>query len=155
MYKVLKIGDIEYKLEYSFEAALYEDCTEAVINTINLMTSEDDWREMSKGISNIPNVTIILFYAGLLQYHGLDGDKTVKSIQDAKELAIKYIQSQEDGSFYGLMNECIEQMSEDGFFKLIGLNHVFGSPEEETTTAKTPQDHKPKQRSKKTAASEI
>lgn len=153
MYKVLKIGDTEYKLEYSFEAALYENCTETVLSIFRLMSSGRDQENLIKGMSNIPNTAIVIFYAGLLEHHGASGDGTVKSIKDAKNLAIQYLKSTEDGSFYKLMETCISQMGEDGFFGLIGLDQLMSIPEatqETQKVSKTPQDHKPKQTKKKT-----
>ena len=34
MYKLLKIGSKEYKLEYGIEASLYDDCVKSVMNTL-------------------------------------------------------------------------------------------------------------------------
>lgn len=151
MYKVIKIDGTDYKLEYSFEAALYEDCTEAVLNIFNLMSDGDSPESIIKGMSNVPQTAITLFYAGLLEHHGDE----VRSIADAKKLAIAHIKSMDgDGSFYGLLKECIDQMGEDGFFKLVGLDELMSPEEEPIQMPKTPQDHKPKTRKKATTVSE-
>ena len=34
MYKVLKIGDKDYKLEYGIEASLFDDCVKSVMNML-------------------------------------------------------------------------------------------------------------------------
>ena len=62
--------------------------------------------------------------------------------------ALKWILEQgEDGNFYALLKLCIDQMGEDGFFKLTGLEDMLNqTEEEEKPVPKTPQDHKRKSR---------
>lgn len=81
MYKLLKIGNKEYKLEYSIEASLYDECVKSVMNTL-LATSggvDKTPEEMISGMANIPNTALTVFYAGLLQYHGDSQMQTVLS----------------------------------------------------------------------------
>lgn len=152
MYKSLNIGGQDYKLEYTIEASLCEECTEKLIyflgNTIGAASAEDitdDMEEAQKekiietvikssisGISNLPQTALAIFYAGLLEYHGSAGDKTVRSKQDAKELVKTYFKEhEEDGTdnFYDLLMICIEQMGEDGFFKRTGIEKMISQNE--------------------------
>lgn len=151
MYKLLTIGGQEYKLEYTIEASLHEECIEKLMDfftkTIGLSAAQDiDERHMSddeiekmrsqvikngiSGISNMPSVAVSVFYAGLLEHHGTgrNADKTVRSKEDAKDIIKEYFQDHaEDGTdnFYDLLMLCFEQMGEDGFFKRTGLEKLM------------------------------
>ena len=60
MYKVLKIGGKDYKLEYTVEASLYDDCVSSVTSLmVGISESEDknDIKKLVKQISNIPKTT--------------------------------------------------------------------------------------------------
>lgn len=163
MYKILKINGREYKLEYTMEAALFGECTEItteVIEQISEATSGVDktlppdklakevkerMRMYVKTISNIPRKVLTLFYAGLLEHHGAHpgGDGTIKNEQDAKELLAQFLREhkgEDDGDFFGVMRIILDQMEEDGFFDLTGLNKAF----QVKKPAKQPQDHKKK-----------
>lgn len=145
MYKIININKKEYKLEYSLEASLYPESTEKLLEFISLDAENDKNKIKSiiKGMSNVPQTTLHMFYAGLLEHHGTgsDGDGTVTSIEDAKALLKQYI-SENKTSFYAVMEMIIEQMGEDGFLDLIGLNDMIQTEEEEPKKApKVPQDH--------------
>lgn len=149
MYKVITIGGEEYRLEYSIEASLYADC---VSKLMSLMTDvetagqEENIKKLFSGVSNIPDTTLSMFYAGLLEAHGLEGDNKVPNIQAAKKLLSQYIKEHKDdetGNFYGVMEMCIGQMGEDGFFNLVGLDSMMESmTENPKKQRKVPQDHK-------------
>lgn len=147
MYKSLTIGGSEYRLEYSVEAALYSDC---VTNLMGIMTdmemaeNDKDIKKMLSGMSNIPSVALSVFYAGLMQAHGNheEGDGKVPDIQTAKRLLSNYImehKGEDTGNFYGVMNMCVEQMGEDGFFELIGLDPIVNPTTKKQK--KVPTDH--------------
>lgn len=150
MYKILRIGEKEYKLEYTIEAALYDDCTAGLIEffsktfgaveieKISQNADEDSREKMAQaalkngisGISNMPSLAITVLYAGLLEHHGVgrNGDGIVRNKEDVKDIARKYFADHaEDGTdtFYDLFQICIEQMGEDGFFKRIGLEKMM------------------------------
>ena len=167
MYKVLTIGGNEYRLEYSIEASLYADCTAKLVEFLGAAygssevakhlgnVAEGDRasavrsviRESLQAVSNIPDVALTLFYAGLLQYHGLEGDKTVTSMRDAKSIVRQYFEDHKDdgeGDFYSIMQICIEQMGEDDFFRRVGLEKMFGPNQN--------QGNKPVPMKKKTTA---
>lgn len=145
MCKIININKKDYKLEYSLEASLYPESTEKLLEFISLDAENDKNKIKSiiKGMSNVPQTTLHMFYAGLLEHHGTgsDGDGTVTSIEDAKTLLKQYI-SENKTSFYTVMEMIIEQMGEDGFLDLIGLNDMIQTEEEEPKkTPKVPQDH--------------
>ena len=84
---VIKVGREEYTIEFNFEASLYGECTEKVINfmrTVGEVKNKEELKEMISSLSDIPNMTLTLFYGGLLEHHGEEGDGTVLSKKDAK-----------------------------------------------------------------------
>lgn len=143
----IKIGNKNYKLEYTIEAALYKDCAETVINFMSNVANAENKNEIKEVLSatiDVPNTCMTCFYAGLLENHG----EEVTSLSDAKQLIkvwFKENQDNEKGNFYGLFMELLEIMGEDGFFKQLGLTQLVNEAEEATENAKIPQDHKKKQ----------
>lgn len=154
MYKVLTIGGNEYKLEYTIEASLYDECIEKLVaffgNTFGGANEEEITKDMDEeqkmevrklllknsisGIGNLPQTALSVFYAGLLEHHGSEGDKSIKSKRDAKELVRTYFKEHtEDGkdNFFDLLTICLEQMVEDGFFKRTGLEKIVARSEAE------------------------
>lgn len=133
MYKVLQIGGKDYKLEYSIEASLYADCTASLtglMTEIQIAGDSKDIKRIVSELSNIPQTTLTIFYAGFMEHHGVhpDGDGSVPDIQTAKHLIAQYLKehSEDDtGNFFGIMQMCIEQMGDDGFFKLTGLEGMM------------------------------
>lgn len=152
MYKVLNIDGQDYKLEYSIEASLYADCVSnltSLMADIGLAEDNNDVKGMLHGMSNIPQTALVLFYAGLMEAHGRHsgGDGRVPDMESAKRLITKYIKEKadtEEGNFYSIMEICINQMTEDGFFKLVGLDRIVqtGQGTIKKRASKTPQDHK-------------
>ena len=147
----LTIGNENYKIEYTIEASLCNECTEKITNLLTeIQTAEnkEDIKKYISSIADIPQTTLSMFYAGLLEHHGEDGDRKVTSKSNAKKLIKQYIKEHENdeaGSFYGVMTMLIEQMGNDGFFKLIGLEQMMKDSEtNEQKTPKKPQDHKKK-----------
>lgn len=151
MYRVINIGGNDYKLEYSIEASLYADCTESLMGFIaniadGTKDGEKDFKKLISSIANIPLTALTLFYAGLMEHHGVDGDGTVTSISDAKHLIKQYISehSEDDtGNFYEVISICYKQMENDNFFDLIGLSNMVKKQ------TPVPQDHKKKAAVKK------
>ena len=147
MYKALTIGGNEYRLEYSIEASLYADCVTSLMGMmadVENADNEKNVKKMLEGMSNIPQTALTIFYAGLMEAHGShpDGDGTVPDIQTAKRLISEYMKEhkgEDSGNFYGVMNMCVEQMVEDGFFELVGLNALMESPKKKQKKVST--DH--------------
>lgn len=153
----LTIGGKEYHIEFTIEASLYNECTEKVAGLFASIGEAADKAQI-KGIvsslADIPQTTLTMLYAGLLEHHGEDGDGTILSKKDAKKLIVQYLKEHKDddtGSFYGIMEILIDQMGKDGFFEMTGLNKVLAQiqkaenqEKEEQKTPKAPQDHKKK-----------
>lgn len=148
MYKVLNIGGRDYRLEYTIEASLYADCVTSImglLSELNDSREQKDTKRLFSGIANVPQTAITIFYAGLLEHHGEVGDMSVMSPQEAKRLVSQYLREHkedESGNFYGLLNMCIEQMGEDGFFKLIGMDAMVDASQKKLP--KKPRDHQKK-----------
>ncbi len=146
--KRITIDGKEYTFEFSIEASMYSECTENVMElfrTIGEAQSQEDARGLIKGISDISTVAVTMFYAGLMEHHGIEGDRTVLSLSDAKKLVKKYLNEHKEegkGNLYSVMEEMMEVMADDGFFEVIGLARMMRGEEEKQP--KTPQDHKKK-----------
>lgn len=149
--RILQIGKEEYKFQFDIEASLYSECTEKLASImVGLSSAEtmDEKREVISSLANIPQTALHMFHAGLLENHNV-------TLSDSKKLIAQYIKEHkedETGSFYGVMEMLIEDMAEDGFFELIGLDKMMEKAEDQATqkTVKMPQDHKKKQTSKAT-----
>ena len=147
MYKVLTISGEDYKFEFSLEASLYNDCIERI--TSLMLATEQAGKEGSNtnvtqilsGLSNLPSTALHCFYAGLLEHHGngYSADGRVTSINIAKSLIAQMFRDEECeyNNWSDILALCIDQMTEDGFFELIGLTEKKKMP-------KVPQDHKKK-----------
>lgn len=146
--KVINIGGKDYTFEFTIEASLYNECTEKVVSLMSSMEDAKDKESTEKlinSMSNIPQTTLTMFYAGLLEHHGEEGDKTITSKKDAKKLIKQYFSEHKDdetGNFYGVMEIMVEVMEDDDFFSQIGLNQLAEGQTKKQT--KTPQDHKKK-----------
>lgn len=144
----LGIGNKEYHIEFTVEASLHNECTQKVTDLMLELTvaGNKSIKDTIKSMTNIPQTTLTMFYAGLLEHHGEEGDKTVMSESDAKALVKQYLKENKDnekGNFYAIMEMLIAQMGEDGFFKQIGLEQMIKSIQAKNQT-KTPTDHKAK-----------
>mgnify|MGYP004591354411 CR=1 FL=1 len=158
-----KVEDKEYTLEYTFEAAENQKCVDAMTDIFGgaMMTKIDESksealqiRDFLMTISDLPRMAMDMFYAGLLENHGEDGDGTVMSRLDAKRLYKKFCKENPDDtmatSYYGLITVISEQMEKDGFFKRTGLADILesmGNAVQKET--KKPTDRKRKQPTKK------
>lgn len=145
----LNIGGKDYNIEFTIEASLYNECTEKVTNLmVSIGEAQDkaDIKSVLSSMSDIPQTTLTMFYAGLLEHHGADvGDGAIASIRDAKLLIRKYFDEHKEddkGNFYSVMEMLIEQMGEDGFFRQIGLEQMMKKGSQKPV--KVPQDHKKK-----------
>lgn len=145
--KTIRIGNKNYTFEYSIEASLYNNCTAKVTELVAnaaMAESRSDLKELISTMSNVPQVVLAMFHAGLQEHHGVFGDNTMSSEDNTKNLLRQYLmehKGEDSGSFYGLMEVLMEVMADDGFFELIGVNKMFAPKK----TAKTPQDHQKKE----------
>lgn len=152
----------EYTLEYTFEAAENQKCVDAMTDIFGgaMMTKIDETksealqiRDFLMTISDLPRMAMDMFYAGLLENHGEDGDCTITSRLDAKRLYKKFCKENPDdamaSSYYGLVTAISGQMEEDGFFKRTGLADILESMGNAVLEIKKPADRKKKQPTKK------
>ena len=151
MSKVLRIAEHDWNLTYEMEAALYPPCITALTGLVADLEAtggeKADIKQALSGLAKIPEVALTLFYAGLLEYHGPSGDGLINSMSDAKKLVKQYFEEQAEsgeGNFYALLEACVNQMTSDNFLRRIGLEDI-------ASQSKTPQDHKKKAATKKTA----
>lgn len=144
--RVLKIGKEEYTFKFDIEASLYSECTEKVTSILFSMAGEegkDAKKAFLSSLSDIPQVALHMFHAGLLENHNV-------TLSESKKLIAQYIREHredETGSFYGVMNMLLEDMGEDGFFEMIGLDKMLQKVTDQVETVKAPkvpQDHKKK-----------
>lgn len=146
--KTLNIGGKDYIFEFTMEASLYDECAISItsfMNELNEGETKSDMKRIIASMANIPQTALTVFYAGLLEHHGKDGDKSILGKSDAKKLIKTYFnehKEDEKGNFYGVLNLMIEIMMDDGFFEQIGLTQALTMDTEKTT--KKPQDHKKK-----------
>lgn len=146
--KIIEIGGKEYTIEYTIEASLYSECTEKITNllaNIGQAQSKEDIKGIISSMSDIPQTTLTMLYAGLLEKHGAEvGDGTITCKADSKKLIRKYFEehsSEEEGNFFDMMEMLIDAMVDDDFFNRIGLNRMISKGKKQT---KQPQDHKKK-----------
>lgn len=144
--KRITINKKEYTFEFSIEASLYDDCTKSVMDIFvkgGMMQGAAETNDVEGALDNlldmivnIPQKALTLFYAGLLEHHGPEGDGSIQSKSDAKKVLTAYIK-EENKSFRDIFSEMMEQMAEDSFFDLIGLDKMT---EDLTKAAETPKE---------------
>ena len=147
--KKITINKKEYTLEYTIEASLYNDCSMAVMDTFvkSGMVQEaaeennvnDTMQNLLETIADMPSKALTLFYAGLLEHHGPEGDGRVQGIADAKKLLAEYLKEKKK-SFRDVFTEMIDLMAKDNFFDLIGLTGMVKEMEKETPSTETGKD---------------
>lgn len=156
----LKVGDKTYQVKYSIAATLCEECVERVTDLMMRFETldsqngdvQESLQQFFHSFSAIAPTTLAMLYAGLMQYHGRRGDKTVMSKDDAEDLLIQYIEENkdnEDGNMYSLMEKLMNQMGEDDFFKQIGLDKIGAK----VTEAVSEAENKPKRGGRKSTVS--
>ena len=127
----------EFTIEYGLTALIdSSECIEPIIKLIHLNEQKDIPlnRRFESAMKDVSQSTSLLFYAGLLEHHGEDGDRTVLSLNDAKSLLKKYFkENAEETTFIGLLAELIGQMDKDNFLALLGMGLSFDN---ETTPGK-------------------
>ena len=138
--KKITINKKEYTLVYSIEASLYDECTESVMNMfikagMGKGAAEENDTEAAvdalvETVANLPQRTLTLFYAALLEHHGPEGDGSIQGMSDAKKLLAEYLKEKKK-SFRDVMEEMMDLMGKDHFFELIGLDKITSSLEEE------------------------
>ncbi len=159
--KKIMIGGKEYTFEFTIEATLYDTGIEEVLNQmigLGVVQAEADSASTMEERMNVVRAyvreqssftrdALSMFYAGLVEHHGADGDidHSIQSKGDAKALLRKYLDENEDLDMYMVYTEMIEEIGKDNFFKKVGYDKMFQMPGEKKAP-KTPQDHKKKER---------
>lgn len=142
----MEINGKEYRLEYTVEAALCDECVEKTMSLLMSIGEAEDERDIKKVIStmsDVPKTALYLFYGGLLEHHSDE----VRSVTDAKRLISAYFRENadaEDANFYGLLTKCLEKMKEDGFFKQIGLEQALNQTQDSKTIPMNRQQRRAK-----------
>lgn len=139
--KRITIGNKEYTFEFSIEASLYDECTTDIMDTFvkgGMTQSAAENNDLEGVLDNfletialLPQKTLSIFYAGLLEHHGPEGDNSVKSKQDAKRILKTYLE-ESNKSFRDVFGEMMELMVNDNFFEKIGLNQIADELTKET-----------------------
>lgn len=140
--KSVTINGKEYKIEFSIEASLYEDCSGCIMDYfINAglidgaaQTGDTDRAvdSFKKALTSIPQRALTLFYAGLME------NQPEITKERAKFLLKEYIK--ESGkSFSDVLNEMLKCVEEDSFFEMIGLDKMFQN--QESNTKKKKEEH--------------
>ena len=164
--KTIKIGDKEYTLEFTFEAAECKGLVQSMFNILSgayilrnaggavagdLSKEEENataFRCMVDGssemVADIPHICRVGFYAGLLENNEVSED-------EATELMKQYMK--ENKISFHVMYELLKQcMEDDGFFDLSGLTEMIQKMGEqmenaEEENAETEDPETPKQKS--------
>lgn len=157
--KTIQIGNKDYVLEFTFEAAGYKPIVQKMFNALSGsyifkrldMSNEENKTQMAVAmadgtadlVSEIPHICMEAFYAGLLENNPV-------SLEESKNLMKEYMKANKL-SFRGLYNEIKSIMEDDGFFDLAGLTEALeemnkamenGEEKPKKRVPKTPQDHK-------------
>ena len=131
--KKFTIDGTEYKLEYSFEAALDSACVQDMFNMLTgayvykSLPGENTTQNegivaavegFSKMFADTPKVCVNAFNAGLKENH------PNLSAEESKTLMKRYMKNKKFG-FNDLFNDLVECMEKDGFFKLTNLDEAI------------------------------
>lgn len=137
--KTLKIGDKEYILEFSFEAAKHRQLINKMFKMMSCSylgrsgltgaadeTKADRAAALIDGVadmySEMPDTAITAFYAGLME------NNAVLNEAEARKLLKQYFKENSDdesATFPGMFDLIKECMQDDGFFKLTGLDKML------------------------------
>lgn len=147
--KRITINNKEYTLEYSIEASLYDECTISVMDVFVKAGMSEAYAkngdaqaamdEVLASMAGLPNRVVTLFYAGLLEHHGEEGDGSVTSRSAAKALLKKYLET-EKKSYVDVNTELMQVIVDDNFFDLIGLNQMLETENKPKRARKKKED---------------
>ena len=129
---ILNIGKKDYNIEFNIEASLNAECVDQITEFVcglNNSNAKNPIQAVLDSVKDKPKTVLCMFYAGLLEHHGIEGgDETITCKADAKKLLKQYFaEHKEDGAgnYYALYTLLLGQMEEDGFFALIGLEQTM------------------------------
>jgi len=119
----LTINGKKYTFCYTIAATLCDDLLENVVAIAGAANGDEESASLVIA-GRLPKLTKALFYGGILQMHGEDGDNTVKSAKDADRLLKQYMQENDgkrEGTLIYIFNALYEQMGQDNFLSRIGI----------------------------------
>lgn len=145
----LIISGKEYKIEFTYAAAMYDDCVDGMFHFIGGTVSGTVNKQISsvfKSLVGTPRLTRTLFYAGLLEHNPVDNE------EEAGKLLVQYFKENKGKNYGTMFEEFAKQMETDGFLDSIGLTEAMNKlteaakkQTEEVTKKVIPMDHlKPK-----------
>ena len=158
----ISIKDKQYKLEYTFEAVRHKtllkmmfDIMSGAYTTKKILAVQNENEAnavvamldgTSDMVADIPEITEIAFYAGLLENNPV-------SKAEAKDLMKQYMIDNKL-SFNALYTDIKKCMEDDGFFNLSGINEMLEQMNKAITEGQdnkkvVPMDHQKKSTSKK------
>lgn len=128
--RTIKIGDKEYVIEYTFEAAEHKNTVQKMFNvltgayalksSVGAENEQDAAAGMIDGVSgmvaDIPHIVKTAFYSGLLEHNPV-------SEEESKNLMKQYMKENKI-SYHKLFEDIKTYMEEDGFFDLSGLKEM-------------------------------
>lgn len=137
MYKIIRIGGNDYKMEFTIEASLYQDFVEKLskyvldfstlmaeydINGKSIKNEKDLVKMSSEAVKSMfltqttqtPYLAMVGFYAGLMEHQKM-------SQEQAKELYKQYL-TEYNKKPAEVLAEIMEKVQEDNFFQMIGLD---------------------------------
>ena len=85
--------------------------------------AEDALNNLIQTIADLPQRTLTLFYASLLEHHGPEADGSIQGRSDAKRLLADYLMEKKK-SFRDVFGEMMDLMGKDNFFDLTGLSQM-------------------------------
>lgn len=146
----ITVGGKVITLEYTFEAAERHECIDAAMDIFGgTMTAKIDSthseemqvRDFLMSLSDLPRMAMDMFYAGLLENHGPDGDGMIQSRADARHLYKQFCKEHPEDeramSYYALCTAIASQMEEDGFFKRTGMEDILDNLKNAAITKET------------------
>ena len=158
----ISIKDKQYKLEYTFEAVRHKqllkmmfDIMSGAYTTKKILAVKDENEAnavvamldgTSDMVADIPEITEIAFYAGLLENNPVDK-------AEAKSLMKQYMIDNKL-SFNALYTDIKKCMEDDGFFDLSGINEMLEQMNKAITEGQdnkkvVPMDHQKKKSTSK------
>lgn len=158
----ISIKDKQYKLEYTFEAVRHKallkmmfDIMSGAYTTKKILAIQNENEAnavvamldgTSDMVADIPEITEIAFYAGLLENNPVDK-------AEAKSLMKQYMIDNKL-SFNALYTQIKECMENDGFFDLSGINEMLEQMNKAMTESQDnkkviPMDHQKKKSTSK------
>lgn len=130
----IKVNEKEYVIEFGTEAALHPEAIYEIARlVIEMFASKADIRRITSFMASVPRATLTLFYVGLLEHHGEDGDRSIRNEKDAKKVLKAYFKENPEMSFIDLMNELLKQIEDDEFILKTAVFKFLKNESEENT----------------------